>query len=209
MFRNLQWMSAAFVVTSHFYGTSAIRFRFTSDEYNGINRNGDGTRRPVVVRTYSNLEQAIAENAISRIYLGIPGASTQPKASPPAEKLPTKCSVRLFFRSRATKRRFQADAVDARRESGIIPVGDSVCPNRRVDWLSERSADFLPKTALFAGIRCSCRDSETGVVTIGRCSCRNSVAAGVAQLVERHVANVIVEGSSPFTRSSLLFSVLR
>ncbi len=44
---------------------------------------------------------------------------------------------------------------------------------------------------------------------MGRCSCRNSVAAGVAQLVERHVANVIVEGSSPFTRSSLLFSVLR
>ena len=63
--------AAAFVVTSHFYGTSAIRFRFTSDEYNGINRNGDGTRRPVVARTYNNLEQAIAENAISRIYLGI------------------------------------------------------------------------------------------------------------------------------------------
>ncbi len=28
--------------------------------------------------------------------------------------------------------------------------------------------------------------------------------AGVAQLVEHHVANVIVEGSSPFTRSFLL-----
>lgn len=63
--------AAAFVVTSHFYGTSAIRFRFTSDEYNGINRNGDGTRRPVVARTYNNLEEAIAENALSRIYLGI------------------------------------------------------------------------------------------------------------------------------------------
>ena len=28
--------------------------------------------------------------------------------------------------------------------------------------------------------------------------------AGVAQLVEHHVANVVVEGSSPFTRSFLL-----
>ena len=63
--------AAAFAVTSRFFGSSEIRFRFTSDEYNGINRNGDGTRRPVVTRTYNNLEDAIAENAVSRIYLGI------------------------------------------------------------------------------------------------------------------------------------------
>ena len=30
---------------------------------------------------------------------------------------------------------------------------------------------------------------------------REQLNAGVAQLVERHVANVIVDGSSPFTRS--------
>ena len=30
------------------------------------------------------------------------------------------------------------------------------------------------------------------------------IIAGVAQLVEHHVANVVVEGSSPFTRSFLL-----
>ncbi len=32
----------------------------------------------------------------------------------------------------------------------------------------------------------------------------NIAIAGVAQLVEHHVANVVVEGSSPFTRSLLL-----
>ena len=32
-----------------------------------------------------------------------------------------------------------------------------------------------------------------------------SVNAGVAQLVERHVANVQVDGSNPFTRSNLDF----
>ena len=33
--------------------------------------------------------------------------------------------------------------------------------------------------------------------------------AGVAQLVEHHVANVIVDGSNPFTRSILRFQVKR
>lgn len=33
-----------------------------------------------------------------------------------------------------------------------------------------------------------------------------SAYAGVAQLVERHVANVQVDGSSPFTRSTFRFS---
>lgn len=34
-------------------------------------------------------------------------------------------------------------------------------------------------------------------------ACECSAQAGVAQLVEHHVANVVVEGSSPFTRSFL------
>ena len=63
--------TAAFVAAARFYGTSSIRFRFTSDEFNGINRNGDGSRRPVVTRTYNSLDEAILENAVSRVYLGI------------------------------------------------------------------------------------------------------------------------------------------
>ena len=63
--------TAAFTVTSRFYGTGDIRFRFTSDEYNGINRGSDGKVRPVVTRVYNNLDEAILENATSRIYLGI------------------------------------------------------------------------------------------------------------------------------------------
>ena len=63
--------AAAFMVTSRFYGTGDIRFRFTSDEYNGINRGSDGKVRPVVTRVYRNLDEAILENAVSRIYLGI------------------------------------------------------------------------------------------------------------------------------------------
>lgn len=63
--------TAAFSITSRFYGTGDIRFRFTSDEFNGINRGSDGKVRPVVTRTYQNLDEAILENAISRIYLGI------------------------------------------------------------------------------------------------------------------------------------------
>lgn len=63
--------TAAFSITSRFYGTGDIRFKFTSDEYNGINRGSDGKARPVVTRKYHNLNEAILENAISRIYLGI------------------------------------------------------------------------------------------------------------------------------------------
>ena len=63
--------AAAFGVTSLFYGTSEISFSFTSDEFNGKNRGSDGKIRPIVTRTYSNLEDASYENAFSRIYLGI------------------------------------------------------------------------------------------------------------------------------------------
>jgi len=63
--------AAAFSVTARFYGTSHIQFRFTSDECNGINRGIDGNVRPIVTRTYYTLDEAIFENATSRIYLGI------------------------------------------------------------------------------------------------------------------------------------------
>jgi len=63
--------AAAMWSIARFYGTSRIDFRFTSDEFNGLNRNGDGSLRPIVTRRYRTLDEAIAENAISRIYLGI------------------------------------------------------------------------------------------------------------------------------------------
>jgi len=63
--------AAALWTVARFYGTQQIPFQFTSDEFNGINRNGDGSVRPVVTRNYSTLNEAIWENAVSRIYLGI------------------------------------------------------------------------------------------------------------------------------------------
>lgn len=45
---------------------------------------------------------------------------------------------------------------------------------------------------------------ETDSLQSDRVSLEHKTIAGVAQLVEHHVANVIVEGSSPFTRSFLL-----
>jgi membrane-associated phospholipid phosphatase len=63
--------AASLWTVARFYGTPRLPFRFTSDEFNGINRNGDGSSRPVVTRSYSNLNDAILENAYSRIYLGI------------------------------------------------------------------------------------------------------------------------------------------
>ena len=45
---------------------------------------------------------------------------------------------------------------------------------------------------------------ETDSLQFDRVSLEHKTIAGVAQLVEHHVANVIVEGSSPFTRSFLL-----
>ncbi|MBL8811449.1 MAG: hypothetical protein JNM43_14855 [Planctomycetaceae bacterium] len=48
-----------------------LPFSFTSDEFNGVNVNGDGTRRPVVTRKYNYIDEAVLENAYSRVYLGI------------------------------------------------------------------------------------------------------------------------------------------
>ncbi|UEM19906.1 phosphatase PAP2 family protein [Skermanella mucosa] len=45
-------------------------FTFTSDEFNGVNLDPDGSVRPRHTRTMT-LAQAIHENAVSRIYLGV------------------------------------------------------------------------------------------------------------------------------------------
>jgi hypothetical protein len=60
-----------FRMLARYYGTSQIPFTFTSDELNGQTRDNNGVVRPLSPRSYDNLEEADAENAQSRIYLGI------------------------------------------------------------------------------------------------------------------------------------------
>lgn len=62
---------ALFQVLRRFYGTDDIPFTFVSDEMNGVTKANDGTVRPMVPRSFSNLSQAEEENGQSRIYLGI------------------------------------------------------------------------------------------------------------------------------------------
>jgi hypothetical protein len=62
---------AIFRTLERFYGTDKISFTLRSDEFNGTNKNADGTVRPVVVRKFTSFTQASVENARSRIYLGI------------------------------------------------------------------------------------------------------------------------------------------
>jgi hypothetical protein len=63
--------SAMFQVLRRFYGTDRIAFTFVSDEYNGVTRDNQGRVRPRLVRGFGSLSQAEAENAASRIYLGV------------------------------------------------------------------------------------------------------------------------------------------
>lgn len=63
--------AAALYATAAYYNTMKLPFSFTSDEFNGVNVNGDGTRRPVVTRKYNYIDEAVLENAYSRVYLGI------------------------------------------------------------------------------------------------------------------------------------------
>jgi hypothetical protein len=63
--------AAALWTVARFYGTDRIHFKFMSDEFNGITRDQNGNVRPVVIRHYNLLSDAILENALSRIYLGI------------------------------------------------------------------------------------------------------------------------------------------
>jgi hypothetical protein len=62
---------ALFQTLRRFYGTDEIEFTFVSDEYNGTTRANDGTVRPLIPRTFSNLSDPEEENGQSRIYLGI------------------------------------------------------------------------------------------------------------------------------------------
>ncbi len=63
--------AATFKVLERFYGTDDIAFSFISDELNGVTTDWQGNVRPLAVRTFESFSQAAAENAISRIYLGI------------------------------------------------------------------------------------------------------------------------------------------
>ncbi len=63
--------AATFRTLADFYGRDDISFSFTSDEFNGVTRDQDGTIRPVVTRTYDSFSEASEENGQSRIYLGI------------------------------------------------------------------------------------------------------------------------------------------
>jgi hypothetical protein len=63
--------AATFRTIANFYGTDRISFDFTSDEFNGVNRDANGNVRPVRTRHYDRLSQAAEENGQSRIYLGI------------------------------------------------------------------------------------------------------------------------------------------
>lgn len=63
--------SALFQVLRRYYGRDDIRFRFQSDEFNGVTRDESGKVRPRRTRCYLNLTQAEMENHDSRIYLGV------------------------------------------------------------------------------------------------------------------------------------------
>jgi len=62
---------ALFQTLRRFYGTDKIRFTFISDEFNGVTKDNNGDRRPLIERRFASLSEAEAENGQSRIYLGI------------------------------------------------------------------------------------------------------------------------------------------
>jgi hypothetical protein len=62
---------ALFQTLRNFYGTDNIPFTFTSDEFNGVTMDNDGSVRPLSPRSFSSFSQAEEENGQSRIYLGI------------------------------------------------------------------------------------------------------------------------------------------
>jgi membrane-associated phospholipid phosphatase len=69
--------AAAFEIVRLFYGHSNeetadnIEFTFVSDELNGTSRDNDGALRTRHERKFSSVADAIFENSISRIYLGV------------------------------------------------------------------------------------------------------------------------------------------
>lgn len=62
---------AVFQTLRRFFGTDQIPFTFVSDEFNGETLDNQGNVRPYTPRSFATLSQAEAENARSRIYLGI------------------------------------------------------------------------------------------------------------------------------------------
>jgi membrane-associated phospholipid phosphatase len=52
-------------------GTDDIGFDLVSEELDGVSRDADGSVRTRHVRRYSSLLQAIVENSVSRVYLGV------------------------------------------------------------------------------------------------------------------------------------------
>src|SRR5262249_3905921 len=63
--------AAAFHTVADFYSTDKISFSFSSDEFNGVNKDASGAVRPLVTRHFTSMSQAAEENGQSRIYLGI------------------------------------------------------------------------------------------------------------------------------------------
>lgn len=62
---------AVFQVLRRFYHTDSMPFTFVSDEFNGVTHGSDGRVRPYRPRSFRTFSQAEAENARSRIYLGV------------------------------------------------------------------------------------------------------------------------------------------
>jgi hypothetical protein len=62
---------ALFTVLRDFYGTDHVGFTIGSDEFNGMTRDQNGNVRPVLRFHYATFKQAMIQNAMSRIYLGI------------------------------------------------------------------------------------------------------------------------------------------
>jgi hypothetical protein len=63
--------AALFRILERFYGTDALAFSFVSDEMNGVTTDWAGVARPWTARSFASLDEAMWENALSRIYLGI------------------------------------------------------------------------------------------------------------------------------------------
>jgi membrane-associated phospholipid phosphatase len=61
---------ALFQILRHYY-PDQTPFAFVSDEFNGLNRNVDGSIRPLIPIRFRSLSEAESRNAESRIYLGI------------------------------------------------------------------------------------------------------------------------------------------
>jgi hypothetical protein len=62
---------AFFQVMRRYYGTDDIAFAFNSDEWKPKTTDNEGKPRRKVIRSFNNFTEAEAENARSRIYLGI------------------------------------------------------------------------------------------------------------------------------------------